>query len=83
MRWQFVDSLCTGRMRAAGDGGRLMMGWLALIWGTCAALTIGGIMFQQRRASCADGIRGRDNQVMTVIGVYIVLFVVVVYAVNL
>lgn len=60
-----------------------MMGWLALIWGTCAALTIGGIMFQQRYTSGADEVRGRDNQVMTVIGVYIVLFVVVVYAVNL
>lgn len=59
-----------------------MMGWLALIWGTCAALTIGGIMFQQRYTSGADEVRGRDNQVMTVIGVYIVLFVVVVYVVN-
>lgn len=60
-----------------------MMGWLALIWGTCATLTIGGIMYQQRRASCADEVRCRDNQVMTVIGAYIALFVVVVYAVNL
>ena len=45
-------------------------------------MTIGGIMFQQRYTSGADEVRGRDNQVMTVIGVYIVLFVVVVYVVN-
>lgn len=59
-----------------------MLGHLALIWGTCAALTVGGILFQHRHASSVDEIQGRDNQVMTVVGVYIVLFVVVVYAVN-
>lgn len=56
-----------------------MLAWISLIWALCAAVTIVGIFVQYRGAHGDHALRVRDNQVMTTIAVYVLLFIVAAY----